>query len=106
MSITKLPGEFRKKADYLESPAYKHCADKLEAALPVWTKMVAGDPSTWPKNGQTVMCAKWADSWRYAGWHFCSSNDVPNWAVKPIEGIDYWRPLCDLDFPPEQENGQ
>ena len=74
-------------------------ADRLEAAAPPkWTK-ITDDPDTWPEDGETVMLVK-------------PDNMFPVWfepIVRTWHGVQshnkrsYWRPLCDLDYPPEQQ---
>ena len=72
--------------------------EELEAALPKWTKMT-DDPNTWPPCFIDVLV-------QYK--HFVGSNtSVKSYNFPGALGIkdymgDWWRPLCDLDYPPEE----
>ena len=72
------------------------CADELEAAMPVWTK-ITNDPDTWPKYGLEVMFYgnPMGEPKRYLG-YFAADDQTFSY----LKGA-YWRPLCDLDHPPE-----
>ena len=110
MDITKLPDEWRRNAPagcgelvalrskaYATCKAMNECADELEAALPEWTKIEwvgdYADPSTLPPEDMTCM-------WVEKETRF---NDVSElWQLKNKANYTHWRPLIDLDYPPEQ----
>ena len=74
--------------------AYTDCAKKLEAALPTWTKITEGKPD--PERWIIYRC-RLADGWTeliQTKWHKDSFARMDN---------VYWRPLCDLDYPPEEQ---
>ena len=94
--ITKLPDKWRGNAGFMpvQGAIYK-CADALEAALPKWTKII-DDMSKLPNE----FIAYFED------------GKVDMYQLKPGHRLDYslihagmthWRPLCDLDYPPEQK---
>jgi hypothetical protein len=93
--ITKLADEWRNLDPQFRmlSDAY-YCAQILEAALPVWTR-ITEDEATWQPSGVYVMT--WYSCWE------CARTYRRNSFGKPIVG-GYWRQLCDLDYPPEQES--
>ena len=102
--ITKLPDEWNNIADCprttLDAAAtFIDCADKLEAALPKWTR-VTDDPDTWPENNNsTILVAEFITIGRQIyTWESCNLRGNNN--LFPI----YWRPLCDLDHPPEDKS--
>ncbi|MBT8449129.1 MAG: hypothetical protein KJO69_05540 [Gammaproteobacteria bacterium] len=69
----------------------KAAAAELEAALPKWTR-ITEDQSTWPENGALIVY---------------TTKGFPHSLVCTFTGgsVGYmtaWRPLCDLDFPPEE----
>ena len=73
--------------------AYTDCAKKLEAALPTWTK-ITDDPDTWPEDEQDILRHIGAGQLKAGLWQ------VPTDKVRHHIGTS-WRPLCDLDYPPE-----
>ena len=94
MNIKSLPEKWRDNRS--ESSVHGHrydCANDLEAALPIWT-CITDNPDTWPEQGQDILYSI-GEGWL----------EVGEWNVRP-EKIDkyidnYWRPFCDLDYPPE-----
>ena len=101
--ITKLADKWRKEAkNHIEedeanrmySAALNQAATDLWADLPTWTR-ITDDPDTWPEMAQEVI---WTGK----------LTSRPN--ISTFFGFDadwyriYWRPLCDLDYPPEQES--
>ena len=95
--ITKLPDKWRKNAvDGSEVKVISNeiyvtniLANELEAALPVWTK-ITDNPNSWPEVEAEV-----------------ALEDI-GWIVWPdlygtykVYHTLHWRPLCDLDYPPE-----
>ena len=99
--ITKLPDEWRDRCPK-GSGWFKfvhECADQLEAALPKWTR-VTDDPDTWPENNNsTILVAEFITIGRQIyTWESCNLRGNNN--LFPI----YWRPLCDLDHPPEDKS--
>lgn len=72
--------------------ALNGCALALESALPKWTKAVSGESSTFPEEDQEVMmyCYGNLEAGRY-----------PDGLV--VTPGDWWRPLCDLDYPPGEK---
>ena len=107
MSIKSLPDKWRKGKMYVEPddsisryPAFaKECADDLEAALPVWTKIEwigdYVDPETLPPEDMTVLWGNVDDGY---------NNLSELWQLPPKRITDYthWRPLCDLDTPEQK----
>ena len=93
MSIRDLPDKWRNNPDSHESAEYQHKdAAELQAALPVWTK-ITEHPATYPDiDGEEVLF--WGARWQ------CLEIAEPKYA----EIGDWWRPLCDLDYPPEADN--
>ena len=76
---------------------YKY-ADELRAALPVWTKIDIRYPSqTFPEIGSNVL-VKWNGHETPSG-HTVKLDDADAW-----NGY-WWRPLIDIDYPPENEDG-
>ena len=69
-------------------------ADRLEAALPTWTK-ITDDPDTWPDPKIPIMVMPELD------------DDPIILIGERIETkpkmITHWRPLNDNDYPPEQQ---
>jgi len=59
---------------------------------PKWTKAIRGESSTFPEPDQLVMMY-------YAGNHYMvtTSSDAM------VSIGDWWRPLCDLDYPPGEK---
>ena len=98
-AITKLPDEWRGN-NYKDWPREPElcCADQLEAALPTWTK-ITDSPDTWPDDG-TYLWAYGSNTCDYlhATYDVCMMRVVAD-MVKHV----YWRSLCDLDYPPEDE---
>lgn len=101
--VTKLADDWRKKAGEAHHAGMiapplliaNTCARELEAALPKWTE-ITDDPDTWPDDGQKVLALE-----------FGHRNTVVKRFMKKHGRLylkDWWRPLCDLDYPPEQSN--
>lgn len=68
----------------------------------VWTK-ITDDPDTWPEDGQHFFVSMWLDAlgqWSYQVWEKFSRSDFELVFEKFVG--DKWRPLCDLDRPPEE----
>ena len=84
------------------------CADELEAALPKWTR-ITNDPETLPPAGRPIMTIQvsWDGAWYEQNiltpllTHWMYDKDLP--ASDRAVGT-YWRPLCGIDYPPEQGN--
>jgi len=72
-----------------------NCAKDLEAALPVWTR-ITEDESTWPEDGQNILY-KTKRFIPPVGTTYRSNGKgmTPHYIVA-------WRPLCDLDTPPDE----
>ena len=95
--ITKLADRWRKwhyKKTFGNGAPMEKCADELTAALPDWTR-ITDDKSTWPERCFRVM--------------FSFGTGGHSWITfmqkTPQEDgllTAYWRPLCDLDYPPEE----
>ena len=101
--ITKLPDKWRQKRrselDATNFDLYElaDCADELEQALPKWTR-ITEEPDTWPEDETTVFLSYIANGKRsFEMWGFKDSDNLM------LMG-DYWRPLCDLDYPPIGED--
>ena len=78
---------------------YKY-ADELRAALPVWTK-ITDDPDTWPEDGNYLWAYRSVDGdWLHATFEVSMMRVVADMAVDTR-----WRPLADIDYPPENEDG-
>ena len=101
MDISKLPRYWRKftfsEPDHIgplrasgHLDGLHDAANGLEAAMPKWTQ-ITDDPDTWPKNGQTILINRYG---RPAVTDFNRHMSTSN-------GTN-WRPLIDLDYPPEQ----
>ena len=101
MSIRALADKWRgnEKPQCVEERAYndgqQNCAFDLEAALPQWTQ-ITDDPATWPTLETEILMASWYDGWNY------ESYTVKCFKIFKDELGEWWRPLCDLDHPPEQ----
>ena len=99
--IAKLPDKWRKGKMYVERddsisryPAFaKECADDLEAALPVWTK-ITDDPDTSPEDVDCLAIWSHMDITEQLFFHAVKGKFKPN-------KLTYWRPLCSIDYPPE-----
>ena len=100
--ITKLAEKWRTDvARYSWQKAVNYCADELEVALPTWTR-ITDDPDTWPEANQTCLFFRQPNS---VPQHWGVSIDCyPEGNTEFLHEYDYWRPLCDLDYPPEQES--
>ena len=100
--ITKLPDKWR--VDYAGSIFIRkgvaiNLLCELEAALPKWTK-ITDDPMTLPNY-----CGTWVMTYsKYNGRISMGFADTDHVRSRPkmYKGIS-WRPLCDLDYPPEQK---
>jgi len=81
--------------------AYADAANAIEAALPEWTKITA-DPDTWPPIGPAFI-AQPENTKKYTYDPVFTSFDEQD--TQNINGwIDaWWRPLCSLDYPPDQQ---
>ncbi len=94
-NITKLPDKWRKqsktKSDVLDNISW--CADELEAALPKWTK-ITDDPKTWPEKLDRVVFSFSSESHCWIA--FMQRNPAEDGLL-----TCYWRPLCSVDYPPE-----
>lgn len=100
-TITRLPGRFRDtNHDAPVQAGLDVAANLLESALPVWTK-ITDAPDTWPEeilqNDHQIMAH---------GKHCTNVVDIERFVSEMIgsnyEYYTHWRPLCDLDYPPEQ----
>ena len=102
--ITKLADDWRKKAGEAHHAGMiapplliaNTCARELEAALPKWTE-ITDDPDTWPDRLKRVVFSFSSESHCWIA--FMHKNPMEDGLV-----TCYWRPLCDLDYPPEQSN--
>jgi hypothetical protein len=108
ISITKLANKWRDESNIAfenhgegAAECVQECADELESALPKWTR-ITDDPATWPEAGQKVFFCDFIDS--------DDNEDVRGVTCFPNKEFvsqwigDYWRPLTDLDYPPEQQS--
>ena len=98
MSITKLPEKWRRyeNAYAIAEAAYLVLANELEDALPVWTR-ITDDPDTWPKTerGLFFMLAGLEDDGEKV-WQV-----ITDFLDNDYDGCTHWRPLCDIDYPPD-----
>ena len=93
--ITKLPDAWRaEEKDFHDILYYKLsgyiCADQLDQALPKWTQ-VDGNPKNKPDEDEDLIMLYWAGS--------ASIVEADEISIG-----DWWRPLCDLDYPPTGES--
>ena len=97
--ITKLLDKWRRLNDKFEGRWSAHrCAKELETSLPVWTKIT--DISQLEPDGYYFCTWKVGDNkWLHSGYETGSIE-----AIISIVGSIFCRPLCDLDYPPEQDN--
>ena len=84
--ITKLPDEWEKIEDTTDGLCGFDCAQQLRKALPTWTKIT--DESDINLKGLYAYKTP-RDEWSIATYYFSAAK--------------WYRPLCDLDYPPEQE---
>ena len=105
--ITKLSARLRADAkeeveiderNRLWSSGVNYAAHQLANALPIWTEIEwigkYVDPSTLPPEDMTCM---WVE--KETGF-----NDVSEmWQLANRTNYTHWRPLCDLDYPPESK---
>lgn len=64
-------------------------ADQLAQTIPVWTR-ITEDESTWP--------ALWED----VVWYNDKDDDHEITHMNfDVDEMTHWRPLCDIDYPPE-----
>ena len=79
---------------------FDELANQLTAALPVWTR-ITDDEDTWPEmpNARFFMLAgKEHDDKRV--WQVIT--DAIYDGYNEYDGATHWRPLCDIDYPPEE----
>ena len=97
--ITKLPDEWIAQYGGFPDLHTRECAEELEQALPVWTR-ITEDESTWPE-GLVIVSSKNMD------------GEMDAYIGKPCDDYSYvaklsmtvhWRPLCSIDTPPETES--
>ena len=101
INITKLADKWRKGTFTKKVPdggygffsGKRHCAQELESALPVWTRLT-GDEATWPPHRGVF----------YMVYDETGDGDLFTAHGRSILPGEYWRPLCDLDYPPETES--
>ena len=96
--ITKLPDKWRKRGRKNMAKIHYEYAEELESAMPTWTK-ITDDPDTWPEDRERVLATRkdvQFDVWHEPA-HFIFRAEFYRGAVGT-----YWRPLCDLDYPPEE----
>ena len=111
MNIRTLPDKWRSDEDengqefapWLNGLA---CAKELEAALPKWTK-ITDDPDTWPP----VMNENLPIEGMFVAQPECTADHEYTPTFTWFDEDDmisagdwigtWWRPLCDLDYPPE-----
>ena len=74
------------------------CANELEAILPKWTR-ITEDEDTWPEGLSFIAGKKMSGEWDYSIRN--PSGETFHHVAKHCLEV-YWRPLCDLDYPPEQ----
>jgi len=123
MDITKLPDFWRNfrftEPDHI-GPLHQSghidgladAAKGLEAALPKWTKIIIKDKATWPSNqakGVVSVMLMTTNGVPVVGQFLKTLEAVEfnqiefdNWAEVRLMNLTHWRPLCDLDFPPEK----
>lgn len=79
------------------------CADQLETALPVWTK-ITEDEATWPPKGTRVLTHRiYRDGSGGTGIEKRLREGLyQNVLYSSRYSKTHWRLLCDLDYPPEQ----
>jgi len=108
-NITKLPDEWRSSLDGLircctendcNIRATHTHANQLEAALPKWIK-ITDNPKTWPPVGEFIGCMTGEANAFYYGHVFLERTVT--WDVD-FHVYTHWRPLCDLDYPPENNH--
>ena len=112
MSITKLPGKWRKRGEggsqdgrtWGYNAACDELSTELEAALPKWVKASSTDTLWLPEDGaECLIVAK-------TGASFMAEYDWKNEIFFVDDDLwwDYdevsaYRLACDLDFPPEEK---
>ena len=96
-NITKLADKWRNSLvsdlDTRYWEANNTRANELEAALPVWTR-ITEDEATWPPHRGVF----------YMVYDETGDGDLFTAHGRSILPGEYWRPLCDLDYPPETES--
>ncbi len=107
-NITLLPAKWRMQVNFTKEPALinfelKDAAAELQAALPVWTK-ITDEPESRPAMGQEYLMIDVLQSKPFGSWFDKWDGNFPLQAT--IEeyqrgSVFWWRPLCDLDYPPE-----
>lgn len=105
--LMKLPDDWREASKRLDlcidlclpdaCVIYPQCADELEAALPVWTK-ITDSLDTLPGACDTdVLVAEYIQGeWHLYMW---TGNDLLDTGAGPFPIC--WRPLTGIDYPPE-----
>ena len=95
MSIRDLPDKWRERYAKGRIVGQLRFADELQAELPTWTKITDSE-DTWPEDEHYILMLM--DGKRIPSikqWY--SPADEP-----PIGNLNaHWRPLIDLDYPPE-----
>ena len=107
--ITKLPDKWCEPAPFMDgagalslgyNKGRRDCAMDIISALPKWTKLT-DDPETWPDDDAQVLVSEepLKDSAimpeSMSGWMAVDGYQT--------EWVAWWRPLCDLDRPPEDK---
>ena len=75
---------------------------QLSAALPKW-KLITEDKDTWPEadNSKVLVAGKMVSGeWDYFVYNTSNMRDILEDHPGYFPGVS-WRPLCDLDYPPE-----
>lgn len=73
--------------------AYRECISDLKEALPVWTQ-ITDDEETWPDEDQMVVIFHDLDPEIIEFGYTPCDND------RELLTGAWWRPVCDLDYPP------
>lgn len=100
--ITTLPKKWESEDFHDISLPQLVCAEDLREALPDWTR-ITEDPETWPELGvqHLVICKRNSGGWEH------SRRNIRVLLARLKYGYiaELWyRPLCDLDFPQEEES--
>ena len=102
--MRELIDKWRKTADVFEADGdnmpthatYRANANELEAALPQWTR-ITDNPDTWPDKDDSVLLYTGNQQYeRFDKWGNYSSIEMDEVGC-------WWRPLCSIDYPPEDE---
>ena len=91
--------------DYGKTTVHTHelLATELENALPKWTR-ITEDEATWPEQSNDVLLSVGVGFLEAGEWGV-QVNDSAAPMDKSIQRYigRYWRPLYDLDYPPQED---